>query len=83
MWPKQVLLTKRFGFFLSAWLVFLVIAYVVFAKAGLFDAGPSDEPVPYAGFAIVAAVVGALLWRVAGQYARDGETSVLKVQLGQ
>ena len=73
MRPNQVPLTKRLGFFLSAWLVFLVIAYMVFANAGLFDAGLSDELGPYAGFAIVAAVVGALLWRVAGQYARDGE----------
>lgn len=62
---------SRVGFFVSSWTTFLVVCYMVFANAGQFDAAITEDFVPYVGFAVVAGLVGMLLWIAAGRIARD------------
>jgi hypothetical protein len=73
MKQEQPRVSQRLEFCLSSWLVFLVVAYMVFANAGMFDHEFGDDAAPYVGFAIVVAVVGGLLWRIAALFARDGK----------
>lgn len=53
----------------------MVIAYMVFVNAGMLNQEFGADAVPYIGFAVVAAAVGCVLWRVA-QFARDGKLRV-------
>ena len=63
---------SRVGFFLSAWLAFLVICYMVFEGAGIFSESVRQDFVPYLIFALVAVVVGLLLWIFAGRVVQQG-----------
>jgi len=67
---------QRLRFFFSAWLVFLGGLYLVFSQSGMFDRGIGEDPVPYVGFSIVAAIVGVLLWKVASQAAKEGKVRI-------
>lgn len=63
---------SRVGFFLSAWLTFLVICYMVFEGAGLFSESMQQDFVPYLSFGLVAVVVGLFLWIFSGRVVEKG-----------